>query len=159
MADDIQAKYATKDLIGDVAMTYSLASWLIALVPLKNIRISETQAIIEAIKISVQQPLPKASLPDVERRDKRDSIETSIDKDGFVPKIYSDYEFGRNAIQSSTAYPVVDDINEADFIFTHLRVTNFYDIPQYLRVNQFPYEGSLVRKVSVLRSFQTNPTH
>ena len=88
----------------------------------------------------------------VERKDKRDWSDVPEINQSRV-HIYCDYAYAKQQILQLESFVVVDDVNEADFILTHTHFFNFYDVPQYLRVNQFPYEGGFVRKVSIVCSW------
>jgi hypothetical protein len=92
-------------------------------------------------------------------KDKKQAISSSLSslRDPIVVKIYSNYEailqlpflMGYFDKKSKRHYELqlTKNREEADFLFLTEQVKDFYSIPLQQRVNQFPYEGSLIRKV------------
>lgn len=151
-SDNSTETYSLSSLLADASLTASTAAWLVAVVPkYRWLSPDERDYLITAANEAAKKPLPRAS-SEVRRGDTRDWTDPVIDyrnHEGFRPCIYTTYEYGKTVLSVVDECDIVTDMNDAHFILTHLSVSNFYELPQYLRVNQFPFEGGLVRKVSI----------
>jgi hypothetical protein len=63
-----------------------------------------------------------------------------------IVNIFTNYPLVEPIVNIPELIRFVDSPEEADFLLLFENISNFLSIPLHQRVNQFPYEGGLVRK-------------
>ena len=88
-------------------------------------------------------------------RDDRSPVERRTFRLGDSVRVFTDYEVLRDLLQAgelgketSSAFVLAEQREEADLLFLVSHVKNFFSLPSHQRINQFPFEGGLVRKVT-----------
>jgi hypothetical protein len=89
--------------------------------------------------------------PSGRKDDRSDEINAVPKKD--VVTIYTEYDVAKEIELDSRYFQFTEDKDTADFLLLPLQVKNFLTLPVHQRVNQFPYEGALVRKVRIITYF------
>lgn len=137
------------DLQAVTPLTISLASWILSTCS-EILSASER----DALDAAVQQAMAAATLENTKLND----VDTNYRSDNRGPpsvpkppsvehlKLYTDYDY-LVRLTIPRKFTLVETPDEADYLFLVNNVKNFYSIHQ--RVSQFPYEGGLVRKVSM----------
>lgn len=98
---------------------------------------------------------PQGSGAHIPRKDDRSGTERKSFFSGETVRIFTDYEVLRGFLldQDTTSptcpFVLTDRREEADLLFLVTHVKDFLGIPIHQRVNQFPFEGCLVRKVQL----------
>ena len=74
---------------------------------------------------------------------------------GDPVRVFTDYELLRDLLQvgelgkeTSSSFVLAEQREDADLLCLVSHVKNFLSLPSHQRINQFPFEGGLVRKVT-----------
>ena len=148
-------KISLSEIVQEKSLTLSLASWL-SVYPIEYWNdVNEYEYISKQMESllpsyeSIQEDdgffnktLPKP----LHKNDRKDSRSQYRIQDEKNIKIYTDYDTIKNELKDNLAdnLQLVDNEDEADFLFLTSNVKNFLSINKLL--NQFPFEGGLVRK-------------
>lgn len=138
-------------------LSASTGAWLLCYVPVEKwVHPEEIDMLVCGIEQACNSPLSCAVLPQNPRGETREEllsvfrkpVETveSADTAHHRLKIFTDYSIAQELMAENDDYEVVSSEGEADFIFALSNITDFYAYPLRTKLNQFPYEGGLVRK-------------
>ena len=111
--------------------------------------------VLDAVKRAGSEPPPGPTMA-VGRRDDRCFEDQRIFKIGDPVRVFTDYELLKDLLKTVehssdrlSVFVLTEQREEADFLFLVSHVKNFQSLPSHQRINQFPFEGGLVRKVIV----------
>ena len=129
------------------SLSASSAAWLLAYFPLdshwppgqRQHLLTAIEGACSAAKTAVVVNTEKKKDPSSELRRQSHKFEGKI-------KLFTDYEEALKLIHLPDRVEMVNSEEESDFTLTAKHIKSFLSIPLHRRVNQFPYEGGLVRK-------------
>jgi len=124
-------------------LTASYLQWIL-IHSSQLISLADQPRIIAAINSSLEQPLICPG-PTKVIRDKREG-QVHIPIDLVNLKVFTDYAGLREA-EAYIKFTLVDKVENSDFLFSTVNVTDFYAFDSKLRIAQFPFEGGFVCKV------------
>lgn len=135
------------------SLSASLAAWLLTFFhdpSLWDAALREN--FIQGIQAACEQAESNAATqaePSGRKDPRMEKIEQLNLSNKEVVTVFTDYDVARQINLQDHRIQFTDDRENADFLLLASQVKNFLALPSHQRVGQFPYEGALVRKVSL----------
>ncbi len=141
-------------------LTPSSAAWVLSRFPCKQQWHfeQEVQAVCDLVA-GAQLSLGTAVAPGTRKDTRAEEVKKPADLNELY--VSTDYDFAYDSLKEAGIKAIFQPLAEStgadrdkdvNFLFVAGHIKNFYSVDKDLRVNQFPYEGGLVRKVRLTSS-------